>query len=203
MACYCYDSLKQEKKEQESEVARLRELNVRLSADLDESQKDRIRLQELVAEQKNSLAAALREKELAQRSTAKLVSVRRCRILVFDLKMIVTNKHAELNVCVVMQKSEMEHEMVQRKKEFDVRLEAVEESHQRSQATARQMLAAQQRAALKSREENDSLVHKYETRVQEVTGELSQQRKRNSELARQVHEMQAKVAEVRLVFLCK
>ena len=67
-------SQKQERKQQENEIGRLRELNAQQSVDLDAAQKDRVQLQEQVAELQSSLAAAVRAKEVAQRNTAKLVS---------------------------------------------------------------------------------------------------------------------------------
>ncbi|XP_036985773.2 sodium channel and clathrin linker 1 isoform X1 [Artibeus jamaicensis] len=108
-----------------------------------------------------------------------------------DLRKIAleTQKKAKLKV------STMEHEFSVKERGFEVQLREMEDSNRNSTVELRRLLATQQKAADRWKEETKKLTESAETRISNLKSELSRQKLHTQELLSQLEMANEKVAE--------
>ncbi|XP_054754897.2 sodium channel and clathrin linker 1-like [Lytechinus pictus] len=83
----------------------------------------------------------------------------------------------------------VEHEMSVMRREYEARLESVEESSRQSTKELRQMVLSQQKMSSKWKEECRVLGQKFEGKISELRSQLTMQKKRNEDLTNQIHQL--------------
>nr|XP_054754897.1 sodium channel and clathrin linker 1-like [Lytechinus pictus] len=83
----------------------------------------------------------------------------------------------------------VEHEMSVMRREYEARLESVEESSRHSTKELRQMVLSQQKMSSKWKEECRVLGQKFEGKISELRSQLTMQKKRNEDLTNQIHQL--------------
>ncbi|XP_050752232.1 sodium channel and clathrin linker 1 [Gymnogyps californianus] len=91
--------------------------------------------------------------------------------------------------------STMEHEHAVKEHGYEVRLQEMEDTSQKSTAELRRLLVAQQKATNRWREETKNLTEATEARISKLKSELSQQKLRSQELISQLEMANEKVTE--------
>eukprot|EP00057_Strongylocentrotus_purpuratus_P016926 XP_011671400.1 PREDICTED: sodium channel and clathrin linker 1 [Strongylocentrotus purpuratus] len=83
----------------------------------------------------------------------------------------------------------VEHEMSMMRREYEARLESVEENSRQSTKELRQMVLTQQRMSSKWKEECRVLGQKFEGKISELRSQLTMQKKRNEDLTNQKQQL--------------
>ncbi|XP_041457853.1 sodium channel and clathrin linker 1-like [Lytechinus variegatus] len=83
----------------------------------------------------------------------------------------------------------VEHEMSVMRREYEARLESVEENSRQSTKELRQMVLSQQKMSSKWKEECRVLGQKFEGKISELRSQLTMQKKRNEDLTNQIHQL--------------
>ena len=93
------------------------------------------------------------------------------------------------------QMSSLQQELQVKEKQYEVKLQALEDSHRQSTLELRNMLAAQQHMSTKWKEECGSIAQKMEHNMNDSRNELARERRRNEELTRLLRESRDKTVE--------
>ncbi|XP_041356998.1 sodium channel and clathrin linker 1-like [Gigantopelta aegis] len=88
-----------------------------------------------------------------------------------------------------------EQDIMSRVREFEVKLQATEDTNRQAMLNIRRLLSAQQRMSARWKEECHSITLKFEVTVNDLRSEVSQLKKRNGELYALLKESREKTAE--------
>ncbi|NWR61026.1 SCLT1 protein, partial [Bucorvus abyssinicus] len=108
-----------------------------------------------------------------------------------DLRKLATEAQQKAKIKI----STMEHEHAVKEHGYEARLKEMEDTSQKSTAELRRLLAAQQKATNRWKEETKSLTETTEARISKLKSELSQQKLRSQELISQLEMANEKVTE--------
>ncbi|CAH1776933.1 unnamed protein product [Owenia fusiformis] len=89
----------------------------------------------------------------------------------------------------------MEQDLQLKDREFEVRLQSVEDSHRHNVTELRQLLTSQQRMSAKWKEECQSITQKLDAKVTSLRAEIARHKSRNEQLTSMLNEARDKVVQ--------
>ncbi|XP_077983921.1 sodium channel and clathrin linker 1-like isoform X2 [Glandiceps talaboti] len=93
------------------------------------------------------------------------------------------------------QLTSMEQEMHLLRQQYEAKLEGLEDSHRQSSVELKQLLGSQQRMSARWREETKTITEKYEGKILELRNEMSELKRRNEDLSRELTSSRHRLVE--------
>ncbi|XP_070552696.1 sodium channel and clathrin linker 1-like isoform X2 [Ptychodera flava] len=105
----------------------------------------------------------------------------------YKTKMIDTEKNKEyIERKCLKELTAVEQELNLVRQQYEAKLETMEDSNRQSTFELKQLLGSQQRMSARWREESKTLTEKYESKIHELRGEISELKKRNEDINKQL-----------------